>query len=438
MIAKYGYFQAVRPCPLFTKPVCVIGILFLSSLLARTQEVDADYHLFTPKQGNPIEAKLLNVSSDWTKMQIQNKEGRTFEVGTNLVSLDDQQYIKDWIKNKPTKSDFELDVKISKKIGSVDRKKYSGTYDLEKRDVTYSIEILNKSVETLPTPKVEYVVLMADGAEIYELSSGGWSYTSDETPDVTGVKGEVDFEDLTFNREQSITTTPLTVDKVVGDGNFVYGEDKMLGVLVRITTVDGTEVGLYRSSESGADRYTWEAAVEEVGGRNGRRRRMMIDPPGEARAPMSYSLVKSVKVEGPIDVGNRNVQFDATVSPSGNGSGVIVAVGGQVRGFGVYLQDRKIHVIQRNNGEEKIISAQTPLGEFKLSASLTADTLTLLVDGRSVAEDDSLGLFEGPTIEGIDTGLDSGPDAQKVGVYDGDFPFAGTIRNSTLVLSGDQ
>jgi len=91
------------------KSVFYLSILAL--MLTRGPGFDANaqekaYHVFTSKKGQAIEATPMLVTPDKTKLGIRRKDGREFEIPILTLSLDDQQFIKEWLKKNPVKMDF--------------------------------------------------------------------------------------------------------------------------------------------------------------------------------------------------------------------------------------------------------------------------------------------------------------------------------------------
>ena len=79
-----------------------------------------DLHEFTDKKGTKILATLLRVSEDRRMMSIRREDGQEFESEINVLSLDDQQYIKDWMKTASPSAmmtDYRLELELSKKAG---------------------------------------------------------------------------------------------------------------------------------------------------------------------------------------------------------------------------------------------------------------------------------------------------------------------------------
>jgi len=358
-------------------------------------------------------------------MQIQKADGTTFSVAINLLTLDDQQFVKDWILLQPENSDFELDVKIAKEFGGLKRERYSSSTDLETRDLIYNITVTNKSRETMETPIVEYAVVYDDRVRIYQ-SDGDWTYTTPSLSESRGISGKVSLADLVYNRDQQLKTEPVKIEKVMGDGNVTYGEDDPLGVLVKVSNASGFMVGLYRSGESGVSRFTWEDALEAAGDVSAKR------DDEDSMKETTQSLSKNVGVPGPLPVKGRTIALAATVAPSENRDGAIIVLGGKANGLALYVEEGKIHLLQVVGNETKSVTAPLPIGKFLVKASLTDRLLSLKVGDKNSITGPSHGLFGADMNAGINIGEDIGDPARKVGTYEGSFPFAGTIEDASI------
>lgn len=58
------------------------------------------FHIFTNKQGLKIEAIVSSVSMETGSITIRRRDGKTYNVAGNMFTLDDQQYLKDWLKRQ--------------------------------------------------------------------------------------------------------------------------------------------------------------------------------------------------------------------------------------------------------------------------------------------------------------------------------------------------
>ncbi|NNE91531.1 MAG: hypothetical protein HKN23_07780 [Verrucomicrobiales bacterium] len=389
-----------------------------------------EFRTFTPKEGNPLEAKLLSVSRDYREMEIMTPDGKKFRTPIVKLILDDQQYVKDWLKTRPQTADYNLDVKIERNYGKEDRRRYGSSYVMESKPLNYTIRLRNLSNEVLPAPKVEYILLMKDGVSIYQ-SEGSWTYSEESR--VRAKESMQTLQDMTYNREQAVTTESLKFDRIFYDGNDLYLSDEPYGVLVRVTTAQGVVITEARSSEEGNKKYKWEDAVALTKGGSS-----SSSSESEKRGPKTYRPLKGDHIEGPIDLSNRKVEMKAKVSPSGKGDGVIMAIGGFKRGLALYVQDQELRFVQNVDGDRKIAAAKLPLGEFVVKATLDGKQLKIEVDGRQVAEAEGKGAFEDYPSDGIDVGKDGNTDDYNVGPYPLGFRFAGTIREVEITLAADE
>jgi len=229
-----------------------IGAFLLSfaALVSGTAaQESSSFHQFTDKKGQKVSAMLLGVSSDRQQMKIRREDGQEFETVINLLSLDDQQYIKDWMKNAPQsaamKTDIRLNVAVTRQTASVE-KRTEGSIVLEARPTTFRILIRNLSRDTLEGARLEYTLVWEDRTTIFQTEEKTWTYTanSDEPTSSNKVKkaGEVEIESLRFNGETNFETTPVNMEQVFLSDNKPFREDVMIGVKVRILTKDGAVV----------------------------------------------------------------------------------------------------------------------------------------------------------------------------------------------------
>lgn len=242
----------------------LVAAFFLSpvALFAAAEEEADGYHTFTNKDGQAIEAKIVQVASDRKNMTIERRDGRSFAMQINVLSLDDQQIVKDWIKLNPVGSPVakaELDVTFEKAESTIEREK-DDYYRFTTKDVTYTITVRNKSRVDLVGVKLEYALLMTQGVEIYhdEISGKPETYSTSDDGVTLVVKGNEDLPaTLPFNYAHNLVTKPIKSERVQGDGNTVYGEDRVVGVLARVLDSAGNVIGEFKSAETGMRDVTW-------------------------------------------------------------------------------------------------------------------------------------------------------------------------------------
>jgi|GEM_PF-5048408 len=57
----------------------------------------SDFRTFSDKLDRQIEAQAISISEDWSTVRIRTKEGQEFDLEATRLSLDDQQFLKDWL-----------------------------------------------------------------------------------------------------------------------------------------------------------------------------------------------------------------------------------------------------------------------------------------------------------------------------------------------------
>lgn len=232
-------------------PACVAVLAVLVSILSELsgQEGSA-YHQFSDKKGQKVSALVLGVSADNQKMKIRREDGQEFEMVINLLSLDDQQYLKDWMKTRPlaqtappVKSAFRLQTVITRQAGATE--KHAGeSRNMEEKANFFRVVVRNLSRETLEGAELAYAVVWDDRAIIYKTSEGQWTYTypDEDEPVRVKIEGVLPLGPLRFNGEASLETAPGNIDTVFLDGSEVYRQDEMIGIKVRVRAKDGTVI----------------------------------------------------------------------------------------------------------------------------------------------------------------------------------------------------
>ncbi len=140
----------------------------------------------------------------------------------------------------------------------------------------------------------------------------------------------------------------------------------------------------------------------------------------------------SAPVSNPQLVG-KALTITCTVTPKSPG-GVILAQGGDQRGYALYLDEGKPTFIVRQQGTLYTAAAPTaPTGTFSLEAHLEKDgAMTLAVNGTIVANAKAPGVF---TVQPKDE-LSIGEDTQSaVGDYKLPFPLEGKVENVKVTTS---
>lgn len=124
-------------------PFIAVVLLIASVLTASGQE----FHLFTSKDSKQMLAALLDISADNRQVKIRREDGIEFQIEIVGLSLDDQQYIKDWLKTRvvEVKTNYRLEVDIDHNATDTERHRRDSYYTYEQRFGNYDIAIRNLS-----------------------------------------------------------------------------------------------------------------------------------------------------------------------------------------------------------------------------------------------------------------------------------------------------
>jgi hypothetical protein len=262
-------------------PLAPLALLALLGLFAGqagglAQETNG-YHEFTGKSGQKLLAKLISVSADRRQMRFVRQDGQEFETPIILFSLDDQQYVKEWLDQAPGPAgaelamaaapaagggvDYRLDLAVTKTAGET-RRQRERSYTYESKDTVYRIALRNLSRETLERARLEYAVVWDDAVIIYRNSEGSWDYTTNsEGSERLRVKmgGAEEVSGIRYNGEAVAQTVPVAVDRVLFGSSEVYREDSILGVKVRVVGPDGAVFQEAHSGVAALAAMSWES-----------------------------------------------------------------------------------------------------------------------------------------------------------------------------------
>lgn len=239
----------------------ILIVLMTCALVSRAQE--SDFHEFTDKKGQQILAMLLDVSPDNRLMKIRREDGQEFETEILVLSLDDQQYIKNWMKTRSVKTDYRLEIDITKKAGKTERhNRTSSSYTYEQRFSSFEITVRNLSRETVPDTTLEYILVWDDQILLYQIE-GDWTYSNADEDDETTVKksGSAPLAPIPFNREQIVSTEEIEVNRMVYGGD-IYREDEQHGIMVRVLNENGDVLAEERSGTAALQGLRWELAMD--------------------------------------------------------------------------------------------------------------------------------------------------------------------------------
>lgn len=262
-----------------TASLILLPILLLSRTPVRAQAA-GDFHEFTGKTGQKLVAKVLGVSEDRRQMRILRQDGLEFETEIVIMSLDDQQYVKDWMKanaagavaagtaplpveagtvvagTEPAAAgngaamavgggSFRLEVAVTRASGKSEKHREE-FYTMEEKENLFRVAVRNLSRETLEGARLEYAVVWQDAVTVYyDEDEEEWEFSArdrDQTAPPVKKLGEAALEPLRFNGTVTVETTPVRIDEVFYDGNELYRQDELLGVKLRVLAADGSVV----------------------------------------------------------------------------------------------------------------------------------------------------------------------------------------------------
>ena len=182
---------------------------------------------------------------------------------------------------------------------------------------------------------------------------------------------------------------------------------------------------------------TWNADLAEPAWRPGPRQN------GPRRAG-AVTQTSNTSTNGPWksgDVLNRNdapqiaghpLVISAEIEPVGT-NGVILTQGAGRNGYALYLDGGKLAFAVRISGELASIGGKEPLGKghYRVEARLEeGGKLSLLMDGRKLAEGKASGLIDAQPGRGLSVG--NAETGAAVGEYETPNPFSGKIENVTV------
>ncbi|BCM93486.1 choline-sulfatase [Abditibacteriota bacterium] len=123
----------------------------------------------------------------------------------------------------------------------------------------------------------------------------------------------------------------------------------------------------------------------------------------------------------------RELTLNCKVTPQ-SPNGVILAQGGNINGYALYLAEGKPIFVVRQKGQiYTAASTNSPTGTFSIEAHLQQDgTMTLATDGTIVARGKALGLFAAQPKEELSIGKDT---FVAVGDYKAPYPLQGKVEN---------
>ena len=263
---------------LVVKNVLVLIFSILMSLyFSATLVAQESFHTFTNKKGQEIEAQLISIAPDMKMAKIKIKGSNEVPLDILTLSLDDQQYLKNWLKTNPVKMDFDLELTFSKDV--VDKKKYDvANYYMKfiRENTKFDIEIKNRTRAILTGATIEYYIITEHVVNSYTNNNNRsnvvvWFYPIDnynrkqpgdrdrkkiEYP-ISLNYGKLPMADVKVRFSTKVITDTIAVREITNDSNKSIAQDNILGVIAKVTDKNGNELGVYLSSGYKFPKKSW-------------------------------------------------------------------------------------------------------------------------------------------------------------------------------------
>lgn len=263
-------FSPVRPA-CRGRSIAVALLCFLSfgiGVGSLASQETSEQHEFTDKSGKSILAELLGVSEDRRTMRIRREDGLEFESEIIALSLDDQQYIKDWLERQASAEagggpsiDYRIEFEIERSSPETTRRG-GEPYELEKKMQRFAVTVTNLSREDLVDARFSYVIVWENQVDVVESASGEWLPTRNPAGGIgrRAMVGDRDLPVLAFNRDFVVETEPFELNRMMLASD-VYHEDEFVGIIVRVLSPTGAVLAVARNGRSAIDAMGWDAAA---------------------------------------------------------------------------------------------------------------------------------------------------------------------------------
>ncbi len=277
-----SFFSSTLTNHFHPRLIATLCLVFFTPAWLCLAAQEKEYHLFTDKKAQTIEANLLSISQDKSKATIQRKDGKKFELPILSLSLDDQLFIKNWLIINPLQSNYNLEINFIKHQESTERIEVLN-YEFKwiTDPTSFEITIKNLSRIQLAGASLEYYVIVEQAVytnplpiadqKTYEVKE--WWYSHEPTTPVKRRKGkkltaqkplwlihgETKLEDLAYNHTEKIKTQSFPVREISQSTSTTPPRDSILGSIIKITDKDGNLISLHRSSDNKILKQSWES-----------------------------------------------------------------------------------------------------------------------------------------------------------------------------------
>ncbi len=226
--------------------------IFLSGALCVAFATGSVAREFTDAQGRRIEAELVSHSGSTV---VIDRGGKEFAVEVTMFSIDDQNYIRNWIKENPDAVNYEFNYYVDLEKLKVSQQDADGGASEDKlKTIPYNYEMIvfNKGISPAEDIEIRYEIYIEDFVDIrnnrfVRMATGGEKRARNQTiagklePLTIEAGGRHDFE-RTVNTEFYIDRDGGRTDEAA--------TDKMIGVRIRIYR-NGKLLDEYENGENG-------------------------------------------------------------------------------------------------------------------------------------------------------------------------------------------
>jgi len=230
-------------------------------LLAQDEEKtpSPEYRSFTDQTGRTIIAKPKEFIAATKKLRIELQDGKSFEIKPGDLSIDDQIFIKEWMKTAHQSAAKPIiQHKFEAQMGNTLRK-WTWTagpdisYPLEDFQARFMGSVRNMGREPLNGVLLEAATLYYDQVQVYEPGPYRDAFLNQTSVDTAYVefdysrerlrfrKDVVEVKKLTFNGELRVEPAPLAFQRepAAGARSRNPRSDMLAGILIRLVTPDG-------------------------------------------------------------------------------------------------------------------------------------------------------------------------------------------------------
>jgi len=246
-----------------------IFCLFLALVLITT--IHADAREFTSKDGRKINGELLAHSGDQVIIKVGAKE---FAVAAANFSLEDQQFIKEWIAANPGAMRFKFGYffDVEKEREDVTQGKAAGSMTDDKLKTfphTYEMIVFNRDISDADAIEIHYEIYIDDFVDIRNNAYTRMAVGGAKSARLEIIAGKLEVPKIAAGGRLDMTRTFNTAFYIDRDNGKTdeAATDKVLGIRLRIFK-GGDMIGEEISEVSngrGLEGIEWQGAAPTEG-----------------------------------------------------------------------------------------------------------------------------------------------------------------------------